>query len=505
MVKSYSKKFFICIILFFLFCSMTLIFAACSPEQILYTITFETGTDNLEIEPIVAKAGDEIAIPKIERDGFIFYGWEGNDNIFKSNTMPNENITLVAKWLEKTNLPLMSIDLSDEEGNKVNLENVVKEKYVKSSISLTNTDSNYQFSELDASFKGRGNGTWYQKKKGYKIKFDKKQSLFGLEANKHWVIIPCFDDETMSRNYMAYNMAREVFSGIEYTTTAQWIDIFVNGEYQGVYLLCEHVRVGKGRVDIESEYGVDDTGYLLEYDSYYSGEENVDYFLADGLDIKYGFTIHSPDPEDNAYETDGGISKERFKQQILYIKDYVTRVYKAALEKDWETFCELADLDSFLDMYLLHEYCKNTDTGYSSFYLYKKPGGKLYAGPAWDFDLSANVARGENGKVEGIYVADGVSNTVITYSELYASLYRTDEFRAAINVRWKELSPKIRAFIDEKLNEQVYEENRIAMARNYVKWNGRNLYDAEKNWLKEIEILKNWYIGRLEWLDNEWK
>ena len=70
-----------------------------------------------------------------------------------------------------------------------------------------------------------------------------------------------FGDDTMLHNFTAFNLAGEVFDDIEYTTNAVWIDVYVNGEYRGVYVLCEHVRVGKGRVDIKSEYGVLDTGF----------------------------------------------------------------------------------------------------------------------------------------------------------------------------------------------------------------------------------------------------
>ena len=410
--------------------------------------------------------------------------------------------------LSFTNLPALLVELFDENGERFPLADVTREDPVESKITLTNTQAEYELESFQATFKGRGNGSWTDSgnKKGYKIKFDKKQSLFGREKNKHWVIIPCsnFDDVTMSRNYLAYNMARTLFDGIEYTTPAHWIDVFVNGEYHGVYLLCEHVRVDTGRVDISSEYGEDDTGYLIEYDAYATGEEGVDYFRVEG--VKYPFTVHSPDPEDGKYETEGGITKERFMQQIAYLQNYVARVYEAALQGDYQTFSALADTSSFVDMYLLHELFKNVDTGYSSFFLYKKAGGKLYAGPAWDFDATANTAfdRGDR-TPEGIYVAGSVAEECnYTASELYLALYQNPTFKQEVITRWQQLSPLICTFVNEALNKDVCEANKVAMGKNFALWKGKTQADAETDWLNDVTELKEWLLSRIAWLDTEW-
>lgn len=471
------------------------------------SIIFDTGSDDFTIDPIIAAAGTPVSAPVVRRFGYYLLRWNLDGKEYEFTVMPDHDIRLTAEWLELTNLPAMFIDLADKNGNTIPLSSVTREAYVNSTITLTNTDEEYELDALKAEFKGRGNGSWTDipyDKKGYKIKFDKKQSLFGREKNKHWVIIAGvnFDDVTMSRNYLAYNMANEVFDDIEYTTAAHWVDIYVNGEYRGVYLLCEHVRVGEGRVDIESEYGVLDTGYLIEYDYYASGEEGVDYFRVDG--VKYAFTVHSPDPED--YATDGEISKTTYMRQVAFIKDYVTKVYKAALSGDYNTFAGLVDTKSFVDMYILHELFKNVDTGYSSFYMYKKPGGKLYAGPAWDFDATTNTAydRGDRSP-QGIYVAGEGQVAYLTSSEFYIALYKTIGFKSAVKARWKVLSPAISAFIDERLNDDVYETYKTAMGKNFAKWKNKSQTQAENDWVNDVKTLKKWLTDRITWLDKEWK
>lgn len=468
-----------------------------------YTITFATGTADYSVAPLVEEAGVAISAPAVRRPNYYLKCWKLNGAAYDFTVMPAANITLTAEWVELTNLPSLFIDLSDKSGNVVPLSSVTREEYVDSKITLTNTEEQFELDSLKAEFKGRGNGSWGESKKGYRIKFDKKQSLFGREANKNWVIIACanFDDVTMSRNYLAYNMAGEVFTNIEYSTQAWWIDVYVNDEYRGVYLLCEHVRVGDGRVDIESEYGVNDTGYLVEYDAYATGEEGVDYFRVDGL--KYPFTVHSPDPEEYMEED---ISKATYMRQVAYIKDYVSRVYTAALNKNFTTFSELVDVASFVDMYILHELFKNVDAGYSSFYLYKKPGGKLYAGPPWDFDATTNIGDRGDRTPKGIYVADSVQQgSPNCASELFIALYQTAGFKSAVKARWKQLSPDIGEFLDERLNDAVYEENKAAMGKNFALWKGKSQTTAENDWVRDIKALKQWLLDRIAWLDNEWK
>lgn len=182
----------------------------------LYTITFNTGTNGLTVEPISAAAGDSVIPPAVHRDGYALKYWTLNGSRFDFNEMPGEDVSLSAQWVEVTNLPALLIDLTNDSGQTVQLSRVTRETYVNSTVSLINTDDEYTFTDLSSQFRGRGNGSWSAAKKSYQIKFTNKQSVLGEAANKFWVIIACanFNDVTMSRNYMAYNMAREVFSNL---------------------------------------------------------------------------------------------------------------------------------------------------------------------------------------------------------------------------------------------------------------------------------------------------
>jgi uncharacterized repeat protein (TIGR02543 family) len=469
---------------------------------------------DIEIDSIVEIAGVELQnIPTPKYPEYKFVSWQMDDEDYDFDVMPEEDITLYANWIQLSNLPVLFINLYSEQGAIVPIEQVTRETYVQSVISLENTDQAYILDSLIAEFKGRGNGSWVDSgdKKGYRIKFDSKQSILGSSESKHWVILAGanFDDKTMYRNKFAFDMAAEIFDGIEYVSSAEWVDVYINGNYHGVYIICEHIRVDEDRVNIVSEYGVNDTGYFIEYDAYASGVEGVDFFRVNGL--RYPFTMKSPSPEDYS---DYGLTTEQYREQVSYIKQIVQNMVSAALAKDFDLFSTYADIASFVDIYILHELFKNIDTGYSSFYLYRHPGGKIFAGPPWDFDATwgSSPTRG-NGGPTGIYVALAVQAfSSRTASELLISLYATPAFKQVVINRWQVLSPMIEAYTNQIFTDDMVETYKFALGRNYVRWPSPQGYGpqvsqstAEANWVSNISIAKKWLLDRVIWLNNEWK
>lgn len=467
----------------------------------------------IEVDNLVEIAGEPITPPETPIYAeYKFVSWQLDGEPFDFSTMPEDDITLTADWLELSNLPVLFIDLYDHNGYTVPLQNVNRTQYVTSTITLENTASEFHLDGAEALFKGRGNGSWIDSgdKRGYRLKFEDDQSILGFPKSRHWVLLAGanFDDVTMLRNKLSFDMTNEIFTNIEYGSRSEWVDVYINGEYRGVYLIAEHLRVDEDRVDIESEYGELDTGFLIEYDAYASGTNGIDFFRVDG--VRYAFSVHSPEPDE--YLEDG-FTEEQYRQQVTYIQGLVQDMVTAIMTKDFETFDEVADVASFVDMYILHEFFKNIDSGYSSFYIYRNPGGKLTAGPPWDFDatLGSTPSRG-NGSPEGIFVALSVQAfSSRTANEMLITLYDTPEFYAVIEARWAELSPTIQTFIDETLTEEMVETYKFAIARNFVRWPTPQGYgtqktqeECEEDWAMHIERLKDWMTDRRLWLDEEW-
>ena len=168
------------------------------------------------------------------------------------------------------------------------------------------------------------------------------------------------------RNMLAFEVSRNV--GQPYTPFCHPVDVIVNGEYRGCYQLCDQVEAASGRVEAKD-------GYLIEIDAY-AYDEEVWFNSKKGTPV----TIKHPDDDEI---TDG---------QIAFITSYFNKMESAVFASNFTDpevgYRKYLDLDSFLRNFIVGEFCGNTDT-FWSVYMYKDAEeGKLYTGPAWDYDLA---------------------------------------------------------------------------------------------------------------------
>ena len=481
-------------------------------------ISFDTGLSYDIIDPLIIDNDKNIKAPKEIPflENHVFIGWFYQNKPYIFGEIPNNSINLEAVYLSEdieynsiSNLPKMFINLE----NNININNVNRENYLDSQITITSNIKDDNLIAVSSLFKGRGHGSWDSSgpKKGYRLKFFNKESLFGEAKSKHWVLLAGanFYDPTLAKNVLAFSLANNIFKNIEYATSTNWVELYINGQYRGVYILAEHTRVDESRVNVNAEYGVLDTGYLIEYNAYAEedGSEGLFYFRVNGY--KHPFSVKRPDPDD-IYEE--GISEEIFRSQVEYIKNYVKIPMEAALNKDFNTFSLYADVNSFIDMYLLHELFKNTDTGWSSFFMVKKPNDKLYLTSPWDFDATAGKSRGDS-SFTGFYVSDTIQYVSDhTASELFINLMKINEFKELVFERWHQISSDIKNFINDFLSDEFILENKFSFGRNYKRWSNLGpdgLYGtypttdyAENKWSNDVIDLRNWLINRSVWFDN---
>lgn len=367
-----------------------------------------------------------------------------------------------------------------------------KEVYIGTSFSLTAPDGR-EIAYDEISIRGRGQASWGLEKKPYKLKFPEKVCLMdengsGTKA-KDWTLIPCHSDKSLIRNYLGFKLAGTL-DGIEWTPYGELVHVYLNGEYRGVYLLSEHVEVAKGRVDIK-DGTKDNIGFLIEYDSWATGEYNTDFFSVAG--IKY------------SVQSDFGNV-----DQVIAMKCHLETVYNAVLEGDLEKVEQYVDLASAVDIYLINEIYRNNDVDWSSFFMYfKEPQGKLYFGPVWDLNLAfgnsseqtstSGLAVGHIISTSGKY--KGVRNTWL------AAFLSNDWFRRMAAERWEQ----IRDTLKETASEQIaFVKSRIGdLEKNFEVWDILNVALGQEpeatlrcnSCLENVEYVENWLKARIEWLD----
>lgn len=422
------------------------------------------------------------------KSGFVFSHWsDGVTEARRSGENFYEDTVLVAYFEpEHRELPIFSFSM--ESGNEV----TSKTEYTSVTLSISNADEEYCLKDAASLLRGRGNATWNMEKKSYKLKLEEKENLLGQGRGKakQWVLLANHCDQTMLRNYLAFYLGDRL-DGFEYTSSTSFVEVMINGEYKGVYLLCEQTQTNKNRVDIETDPEKLDTGYLIELDQYADDDEGnmegVTYFTAGG----------------QMYSFKDDVTAE----QCEFIKNYVSETDKAVMSGNKDEIEKYIDLDSCVDMYLVQEYMMNIDVGWSSFFMYKKPGDKLFFGPLWDFDLAAgNDRRLESGGYEGIYVGKDYGFT--QSSKWYIALMKQDWFGALVKERWEEKKDVFAGASAEA--RRVAESMSGAIDRNYERWNsfGKRMNQepdsivALPNYSAHLNHLCSWLDGRFAWLDD---
>lgn len=457
-----------------------------SSIQTMFEVSFDTSGGN-EISPIIVPLGQTIPQPdNPEKEGFFFLNWYHQDPLIPWNfdQIITMDLTLQARWeIEITTPAVLRFDLD------IPIDYVVREQYETALMSVSNTQTPWITDNVGLALRGRGNGgSWGYDQKGYRLKFNEEIPLLGEVSSRHWVLTPGGHDFGLIRNHAAFSIAETVMTEIPYVSSSRYVEVYFNDQYHGLYNLFEHVRVDEGRIDIDSEYGVLDTGYLLELDSYATGREGIDYFYVSGF--RYPFTVKSPEPD----EWEGVISETEFREQISYIQNELQSFVSAIYGQNEIETTQSVDFGSLVDMYILQELFKNTDSGWSSFYLFRPAGGKWTFAPPWDFDFSAGISRGDWSTTD-LYVGE----TILYYSdytsnELYIELMRQSWFVNAVKSRYRTIAAQIETTVHTFASIQIkYEE---AFQRHQTRWYWYSIWQSEQNYMME------WLIERNQWLLN---
>ena len=264
--------------------------------------------------------------------------------------------------------------------------------------------------EGELEIKGRGNSTWQMEKKPYNIKLDKKVDLFGMGKTKKWSLIANHGDSSLIRNVLAYEAAKR--AGMPYSPKFTPVDVYINNDYMGSYLLTTRVGIDGSSVDIDDLEGNTEDVNNADLDTYAQGGDYGTYAgLLEGTkkwyeipndpeDITGGYIIEMELANRYADEATGFVTTRSqpftmktpeycSKAQIEYISSYYQNVEDAIYNAvPMSELNEIVDVVSLAKMYLINEWASNMDASLTSTYFYKPAGDKLYAGPVWDFDIA---------------------------------------------------------------------------------------------------------------------
>jgi hypothetical protein len=241
----------------------------------------------------------------------------------------------------------------------------------------------------------RGNSTAHAPKKPYRIKFNKKTSLFGREAAKSWVLLACYYDGTFALNAIGLRLGKKM--ELEFTNNSQLVELYINDSNKGIYELTEQIQVNPGRVDID-----ENNGWLIEFDYHVITAPEADQVTFRTSKENYNLPARIRSPE---VESDFTINNPKVNFAYNDIINLTDKMKENEFPENG--YRDLIDLESWAKYLLIQQLLDNFDfnikakgpshnrpdlfTLPGSNYAYKDAGGKIKAGPLWDLDLSAGV------------------------------------------------------------------------------------------------------------------
>ena len=228
----------------------------------------------------------------------------------------------------------------------------------------------------DMSIKGRGNSTWSMPKKPYNMTIykndkykekDKVRFIDGGDKSNKWTLLANYFDNALIRNKVAYDLAQDMEIGLD----SQFVDLWMNGEYLGNYLLCQ-----------KKDYKHHDNGFVIENDHIPdASEEQFKFPKMHNMPLKHNM-INIDDIGDTA--TDNGVD-------LNWIEDWFTERWDTVLNYDSEEYQKYFDLESWAKMFLMFEVSKTYDCYAGNIIMYVNDldnDDVLRAGPAWDYDIA---------------------------------------------------------------------------------------------------------------------
>lgn len=352
--------------------------------------------------------------------------------------------------------------------------------------------------ESSCQIRVRGNSSRRYDKKNYRVVLtkddgvtDNDQALMGMDSSETWALQGTSIDKTMLRNYVTYNTAAQFMN--DFVPELRFCEVFINGEYNGLYLLTETVKMEEGRVELNSsDEDYAQTSYIVAVDEATQQSTTISEFLH--------YTLRLGNYMDIIYPSELTLTEDQKK----YILDDLSAFEKALYSYDYDTYeygyWNTIDIDSFVDMYILNEFVINDDFGAYSTYLYKDVRGKITLGPPWDYDNAYDLYTDPT-PTDQFYLVE---------RSWYFMLFKDEAFCERVIDRYKELREG--ALSEESLTTMIDETMTYiepALERNWQVWGYTFETDGYLHPVdrvpadneEAISDLKTFIHDRGEWLD----
>jgi hypothetical protein len=373
-----------------------------------------------------------------------------------------------------------------------------------------------------AGYHVRGQSSANYDKKPFRVELrnsdgtDRDCPMLGMPAESDWVLHSPFPDKALIRNAFVYSLGPDI--GIR-APRGVFVEVYLNtaarpvgsGDYQGVYLLVETIKNQKDRLDLKKLKEADTAlpaisgGYIFKFEWMVTdipqrlmcpaGQANCWNFLE----------VADPDP---------WVPPQR-DYLTQHLQAFVTALHSAAPADATSGYPAFIDTDSFINQVIVQELTRNLDAYSRSQYLHKDRDGKIFAGPLWDYDLTAGIGvTGMTGNVSTTgWQHEASASRLNVTADWFPRLLADPAFKSQLVARWKALRQA--QLSDGELRARISRLSAPLTAgaqRNFQKWPilatarvGFFTTPTAATWAGQVTAMQDWLVARAAWLDTMWQ
>lgn len=390
------------------------------------------------------------------------------DAVYENRRVPFGNTyNVTVDWLTDRIATVPRIDIDIDGGLFV----TSKDYYLNAKFRISGNGV-YENFEDSVQIKGRGNSSWSQSKKPYRLKFEEKVKPFGLTKGKSWVLLANAQKGALMANAIAMKIGQ--MAGAKYPNHIIPVELYMNGYYMGNYMFTEKVGMANNSVDIDEE-----DGYVVELDTYGSTDETI-YRTGN-----YNLPVKVAEPDLDEY-----INEEYAKDRRAAILED-SREMQAAVYAG-EGLEDVMDVDATARFFLTNDLVLNQEINHPKSTYYHKnesdPEGKIAFGPLWDFDWGFGYESGSK------YCYSGQTSSVINYNmaaySFWQDLTNIEVFKKHYYHVWKEFMENNSIAELHDYIDSYYNFAKTSFQNNAYEWGSSCGFsesdrDRAKQWVEE--------------------
>jgi len=427
-------------------------------------------------------------------------------------------------FLQSDNLPTLYINTETGSMTKLDEDKTYSEA---GSYELIGASGVSLSSDKLLSISARGNQTFTYDKKSYQIDLAHPKDLLGMNESDTWILLCNVVDSSYIRNKLTYDMA--IQANMEGSPHSEYVDVYFNNMYAGLYLLTEKIEFAESRLDypdLENLNILANSNKLKKYPVYNSDDARQKAFILPNnpTDITGGYLIER-DYSDKYTDSKSGFTTHMGEQFVLknpihasieeiqYISSYMQEIEDAIMAPDGinpntgKHYSEYIDIDSWADKYIVEEICRNNGGGATSSYFYKLPDSvstKIYGGPVWDYDKAYGNFHSYNKNTRDL----GYLTLHICYTNWFYYLYQHEDFVYTVKRNYAEkFSDYLGLMASEKIEEYtsiISDAARLDSAKYSYIYRTLDYVENPIDYNALADTIREFIYERKEFLDQIW-